>query len=458
MTAPDRFKVLVVDDEKLSRLTTKQQLIAADYDADCVSDPFQALSRLENENWDLVLTDLRMSGMDGIEFLKRIKQEHPVVEVILMTAFGTVETAVMAMRWGATDYLTKPFKFQELDIRLKRIAEYNRTREELKLLREIVGDPQENFGLIGESPKMREVREKIASFADHPVPVLITGQTGTGKEVVARALHRQSRRNKYEFVAIGCGNIPRELAESELFGHEKGAFTGASSTRPGSFERADKGTLLLDDIDDLPLEIQVKLLRVLQEGVVCPVGGVREKKVDVRVMATTKVDLEEAVAQKKFRPDLFYRLRGLEINLPPLANRGDDVLTLADLFLKKCATLEGRPNKFLEPAAAQLLLRYSWPGNVRELRRAMESAFVLANGSDIKPQSLPEFLQRDQTQHGAFTLNLDNVSSVNFPELIQSFEVQLLQWGLQRGGGSQSKAARALGLPRTTLQSKLGHL
>ena len=214
----------------------------------------------------------------------------------------------------------------------------------------------------------------------------------------------------------------------------------------------------MDDIDDLPLEIQVKLLRVLQEGVVCPVGGVREKRVDVRVMATTKVDLEEAVAQKKFRPDLFYRLRGLEIDLPPLASRGDDVLTLADLFLKKCATLEGRPNKFLEPAAAQLLLRYSWPGNVRELRRAMESAFVLANGSDIKPQSLPEFLQRDQTQHGAFTLNLDNVNSVNLPELIQSFEAQLLQWGLQRGGGSQSKAARALGLPRTTLQSKLGHL
>ncbi len=216
--------------------------------------------------------------------------------------------------------------------------------------------------------------------------------------------------------------------------------------------------MLLDDIDDLPLELQVKLLRVLQEGVISPVGGVEERKVDVRVVATTKVDLEKAVAEDKFRPDLFYRLRGLEIDLPPLANRGDDVLALADLFLKKCAALESRPNKALEPAAAQLLLRYSWPGNVRELRRAMESAFVMANGDDIKAKSLPDFLRRDESQQGEFSLNLDHVDAVDLPALVQSFENQLIQWGLQRGKGSQSKAARALGLPRTTLQSKMGHM
>jgi DNA-binding NtrC family response regulator len=458
MTSSDPFRILVVDDEKLSRVTTRRQLEGAGYMADSVSDPFEALNRMDDQKWDVVLTDLRMPGMDGIEFLKKIKANHPQVEVILMTAFGTVETAVTAMRWGATDYLTKPFKFQELDIRLKRIAEHSRTREELELLRKLMGDTKENFGLIGDSKKMRAVREKIASFADHTVPVLVTGETGTGKEVVAQALHRHSRRRDSNFVAVGCGNIPRELAESELFGHEKGAFTGATSSRLGSFERADRGTLLLDDIDDLPLELQVKLLRVLQEGVISPVGGGKERHVDVRVVATTKVDLEKAVAEDKFRPDLFYRLRGLEINLPPLANRGDDILALADLFLKKCAALESRPNKLLEPAAAQLLMRYTWPGNVRELRRAMESAFVMANGDDIKAKSLPDFLRRDESQQGEFSLNLEHVESVDLPALVQSFENQLIQWGLQRGMGSQSRAARALGLPRTTLQSKMGNM
>jgi len=454
---PPDFRILVVDDDKLSRITTTKQLTAAGFDAVSADGGFSGLNELAMGTYDVVLTDLRMPGMDGLELLAKIKEDYPAVDVILMTAFGSVENAVQAIQLGATDFLTKPFQFQELTLRLTRITELKSTRAELAMLRSIVGDTGETMGLIGGSKQMTLVRERIGFFADHTVPILITGETGTGKEVVSRALHQNSSRKNKPFVAVGCGNIPRELAESELFGHEKGAFTGAASRRIGSFEHADGGTLLLDDIDDLPLELQVKLLRVLQEGTIVRVGNTQEINVDIRIIATTKVDLEEAAEANRFRPDLFYRLRGLELHLPPLRERNADILMLANHFLKRFSP-PGSPLKGLTAEAGQMLMRYPWPGNVRELRRAMESAMVLAGAGEITPQALPSFLQRERSSSGSrFTLNLGDCTEISMQDLMLDFEKALIQWGLSKAAGSQSKAAQILGIPRTTLQSKLGN-
>lgn len=314
-----RLRVLVVDDERLSRISMVCQLKDAFYEAEACESASVALSALARANWDVVVTDLRMPGMSGLELLAEIRRQYPAVDVIVITAYGSVETAVDAMRAGAADFLTKPFGFSELDFRLKKIAELRAARSEVSSLRALI-DHSCKCGLVGGSPAIVRVCERIRAFAGHDAPVLVTGETGTGKEMVARALHNESQRANKPFIAVGCGTIPRELAESELFGHEKGSFTGASQRRKGSFERADGGTLLLDDIDDLPLDLQVKLLRVLQEGTLTRVGGSEEIKVDVRVVATSKVDLEKAASAGKFRDDVFYRLRGLEIRLPPCGN------------------------------------------------------------------------------------------------------------------------------------------
>ena len=305
------------------------------------------------------------------------------------------------------------------------------------------------------------VYELISIFSDHDAPVLVTGDTGTGKELVARALHHSGRRSNMPFVPIACGTIPSELAESELFGHEKGSFTGAHQRREGSFERADGGTVLLDDIDDLPLNMQVKLLRVLQEGTLIRVGGIKEFQVDVRIVATSKVDLLEAIEKGTFRDDLFYRLRGLEVTLPPLRERGEDVLLLAHHFLELVKTREGKEAKTLSIEAADKLRSYPWPGNVRELRRAMESAFILCKGDEIRAEHLPTFLTRlpikrsSGGDHELFKVNFDGKDELPFTELVQQFEDTMILWALSKAAGQQTKAAELLGLPRTTFQSKI---
>jgi DNA-binding NtrC family response regulator len=283
------------------------------------------------------------------------------------------------------------------------------------------------------------------------------GETGTGKEVVARALHRHGPRASHPFVAVPCGAIPRELAESELFGHEKGSFTGAAKRRTGLFEQADGGTLLLDDVDDLPLDLQVKLLRVLQEGRFTRVGGTSEVVVDVRVVATTKVTLREAVAAGKFREDVYYRLRGLELRMPPLRERGDDALLLARFFLDQLAQRHGTEAMTLSAAAVSRLRRYCWPGNVRELRRTIEAAVVVCAGGEILPEHLPEDVQDVQVVdgEGLFSLHLGACHDVPFQDVVHHFEDALIDWAMDQAAGQQGKAADLLGLPRTTLQSKL---
>lgn len=456
------LRVLVVDDERITRSTTLHQLLSEGYVAQTVGDAFHALHELEAGRWDVVVSDLRMPAMDGLELLRLIKKKHPDVDVILITAYGSVETAVTAMQEGAADYLTKPFRFPELAFRLQKLQEVRAAHQEIDALRAILHNAPAYGELVGHSAIMNGVFERIQTFADNVAPVLVTGETGTGKELVARALHLRGGRSQGPFIALSCGSIPRELAESELFGHEKGAFTNAVRRRNGSFERAHGGTLLLDDVDDLPLEIQVKLLRVLQEGTLVRVGGSEEIGVDVRIVATTKQNLEGLVAQHRFRDDVFYRLRGLEIHIPPLRERGDDVLLLAQHFLHLLAVRDDSEPKTISIEVADILRRYAWPGNVRELRRAIESAVVVCSDPEIKPEHLPEYLGKTDQQARAlaalFTLHLDRCDALAFSEQVERFEDTLIQWALTKAGGSQSHAAELLNLPRTTLQSKLARL
>ncbi len=451
----NKISVLVVDDDRLIRVSMAKQLEAAGYDAAIAASAGEALQLMASRSVDIVLSDLRMPGMGGLDFLSEIKQRFPSVEVILMTAYGSVETAVSALQQGAYDYLTKPFHFNELEVRLERIASMIAMQAEVSNLRKLLSESSQVMGLVGTSQALQTVRERVATFSKSRVPLLITGETGTGKEVVARAVHDFGGKSDLPFIPVGCGTIPGEIAESELFGHEKGAFSGAVGRHLGAFERADGGTLLLDDIDDLPLGLQVKLLRVMQEGTFNRVGGEKEIEVDVRVIATTKEDLEEKCEGGHFRPDLFYRLRGLEIHLPPLRERGDDILLLATHFLQVIAGKERSTPKHIMPDAAEVLNRYTWGGNVRELIRAMESAAILARGDEIGAADLPDFLKARTKALGLFTLNLDQAQQVSLPDLMHEFETQLIDWALARSSGRQTMAAELLGVPRTTFQSKL---
>ena len=453
----NEMSVLVVDDERLSRVTMVRQLADAGCRTTATASGDAALVQLALETWDVVLTDLRMPGMDGLELLARIRREYPDTDVLLMTAHASIETAVAAMRAGAADYLTKPFHFNELQHRLARIAEVRGYRREVANLRALLDSDREDLGLIGNSPGVLRALKQARMFAAHDAPVLITGETGTGKEVVARALHRLSRRAAGPFVAVACGAVPTSLAESELFGHERGAFTGAAGRRAGAFERAHQGTLLLDDVDDLPLEIQAALLRVLQDGTFQRVGGTSELRVDVRVLATTKVDLREAAAARVFRDDLYYRLRALEVELPPLRERGEDVLLLAQHFLRGIAR-DGAAPRALTPDAAAVLRAHAWPGNVRELRHVIEASVVSCAGSRVEPAHLPRFLSAQPTlaERSVATLDLDGRTSIPFAEVVGDVEQRLIAWALEQADGRQTRAAELLGLARTTFQSKLG--
>jgi DNA-binding NtrC family response regulator len=456
----ERLRVMVVDDDRLNRVTMLQQMLQDGYVVTTVENAFQALEQLETGGWDAVVTDMRMPTMDGLELLRSIKARFPDVDVILITAYGSVETAVTAMQEGAADYLTKPFRFPELVFRLHKLEEARAARQEISTLHAFLDNAPSYYGLVGHSSLMKNVYERIRNFAANVAPVLVEGETGTGKELVARALHLQGGRAKEPFVALSCGSIPRELAESELFGHEKGAFTNAIQRRKGNFERAHRGTLLLDDVDDLPLEMQVKLLRVLQEGTIVRVGGGEEIAVDVRVVATTKQSLDKLVAEGRFRDDLFYRLRGLEIHLPPLRERGDDVLLVARHFLDLLAIRDRSEPKRLSADASEILCRHNWPGNVRELRRALESACVVCHGAEISAQDVPEYLRQvdlgGRASASLFTLHLDRSQSLHFNEQVERFEDALIQWALTKAGGQQLHAAELLNLPRTTFQSKIG--
>jgi two-component system, NtrC family, response regulator AtoC len=381
-------KIVVIDDEVNAASALETLLHEDGYEVARAHDGVSGLQLLEKTDPDVVLTDLRMPGMDGIELLTRIKDIRPETMVILMTAYGTVKTAVKAMKLGAEDYLGKPIDVEELEVILQKAVEKKRLLEEARLLRERLDHKYNLDNLVGESPGMLAAFKTIRQVAGASASVLLLGESGTGKELFAQALHQNSPRRAKPFVRVACATLPETLLESELFGHEKGSFTGAVYSRAGRFEAADGGTLFLDEIGDISPTVQVKLLRFLEEREFERVGGNRTYKVDVRIVAATHRDLRQKLEDGSFRDDLYYRLNVIEVTIPPLRERGGDVPLLAQHFLRKYAAANGKSLSFTDEALA-LLLQHRWPGNVRELENAIERAVVLADGDQLTPYHFP---------------------------------------------------------------------
>jgi DNA-binding NtrC family response regulator len=452
--------ILVVDDDALSRAALTDMLHRAGHDPVGASSGAQALERFQAGIFDAVITDLRMPRMDGMELLRRLRKRDPRVPVVLVTAYGSVQTAVEAMKEGASDYVTKPFSSDEILATLHRLVDLERLERENKSLKQELSARHGFAGIVGQSAPMGEVFDQIRMAADSMATVLIEGESGTGKELVARALHFQSRRSEGPFVAVSCATLAENLLESELFGHERGAFTGAVGARAGRAEQADGGTLFLDDADDIPLSAQVKLLRLLQERTVERLGSNRSRKVDVRVVVATKIDLRQAVADGTFREDLYYRVSVLPIRLPRLRDRRGDIPLLMEHFLQRFAERDGRAPLSVEPDALRQLERYTWPGNVRELENVMERlSLTCAQGScgcDNLPRELTELSDEESLRCLAAEPPPEGLDLLD--ELAR-LEAHYIRWALERTQGNKSKAARLLRLSRTTLadhMTKLG--
>ncbi len=395
-----------------------------------------------------------MPGMSGMEVLAHFVKHHPEMPVIVLTGFGTIETAVEAIKLGAYDYLSKPANPDEIVLTLKRAIEHKDLKEENVALRSQIQEQHRPDRLIGQSSAIHHLYRIIKRVAKTDSTVLITGESGTGKELVANAIHYQSPRRDMPFVPINCGAIPEELLESELFGHEKGAFTGAFKERRGRFELANKGTVFLDEIGEMSPKLQVKLLRFLQETKFQRVGGSRTVEVDVRILAATNKDLERAVAENQFREDLFYRLNVIPIHVPPLRERAGDIALLIQYFLKQHCLKKNIPQKQMSEAAVESLKHYDWPGNVRELENVIERLVILTDPDEIQFLDLPQRMQTAVQQPDATHIELGQYG-INLKETLDSLENRLIADALQRAGGVKNKAAKLLGLNRTTLIEKM---
>ncbi|MCP4715757.1 MAG: sigma-54-dependent Fis family transcriptional regulator [Deltaproteobacteria bacterium] len=443
--------ILIIDDEENMRHVLQALLEKEGYTTALAADGQAGLELLEQKHFDLVLCDVRMPRMDGIEFLKHVCARNITATIITMSAYGTIDLAVETMQLGAYDYISKPFKPPEILLALKKAEERERLKEENVRLRSAV-ELQYSFGnLIGTSPAIQEIFTMIKKVAGFKSSVLITGESGTGKELVARAIHYNSPRKNSTFLAINCGAIPESLLESELFGHKKGSFTGATQDRKGIFEEADEGTLFLDEIGDIPLNLQVKLLRALQEGEIRRVGEERPLAVDVRVIAATGKNLEKEVAGHTFREDLFYRLNVLPVHLPPLRERRDDIELLARHFIKKYNISHNLAINGLRSAALQKLLQYSWPGNIRELENIIERAMILAEHDMLDIDTLPENIVAP-VENACDDLP-QNTYSIR--QACKSIEAQLIRKALQKTHGNKSRAAKLLEISYPALLTKI---
>ncbi len=450
-------EILIVDDEEVVQDVLKSLLEKNGYRATSAYSAEEALEIIEDKDWNLVLLDLMLPGMSGLEALAEIMRKNPDLPVIMITAFGTIESAVKAMKLGAYHYLTKPFKNEEVLILIEKAMEQRELKRENLFLKRAIVERHRFEQLIGKSKKMLEIYRLIEQIAPSKSTVLIEGESGTGKELVARAIHTKSPRSSSPFVVVNSMNIPSELLESNLFGHIKGAFTGATSDKKGLFDVADKGSIFFDEISTIKPDVQSKLLRVIQEREFLPLGSVESNKVDVRIIAATNTDLKTLVEKGDFREDLFYRINVITLVLPPLRERKEDIPILVSHFLEKYSAENGKKVQKVAKPVMETLMDYNWPGNVRELENFIERAVVLTEAEEINEDLLTEeiiqFLRcKAQPSLPSFT------TEMTFNKAVESYERQMIVEALRRCGGVQKKAAEFLGIKATTLNEKIKKL
>ena len=447
--------ILVVEDEAKMRRLLELNLAEEGYTPLTAADAEAGLNILRQEKIDLIVTDLRLPGMNGLEFLQAVKRTNATLPVVVMTAYGTVETAVEAMKAGASDYILKPFGMEEIKLILRKELDVHRLREENRSLREALGQRYQFRNIVAYSPKMQEVLGTVERVAPTNSTVLLGGESGVGKDLIARAIHEHSRRAGEAFIKVNCTAIPENLLESELFGYEKGAFTGANTTKPGRFELADKGTIFLDEIGDVPGTIQVKLLHVLQDRQFERLGGTKTLKVDVRVIAATNQDLRAALEQGTFREDLYYRLNVVPISIPPLRERKEEIPYLVDYFIERFAREAGKALSGVTPAALRMLTDFHWPGNVRELENIIERGVALSAGTVIDVADIRLDVARPASSPSS------TADSAPFPPAgvtLEQFEDEIIREALRRANGNKSQAARLLGLSRNALRYRLAKI
>jgi two-component system response regulator PilR (NtrC family) len=445
-------RIIIVEDEETLRNTLASVLEEEGYEVSKKNDAASAVEAIREENFDLVITDLKMPGMDGINLLQKVMKMSPQTFVILMTAYGTVETAVEAMQKGAYDYIMKPFLFDDVLNKLKRLFQYKRVALENQVLRQELEERFDFFNIIGESPLIQKVIDLVRKVAPTRSNILIAGESGTGKELIARAIHYSSPRKDMGFIPITCSAIPESLLESELFGHKKGAFTGADREKKGLFEVAQSGTLLLDEIGEMPLTLQAKLLRVIEEKEILPLGGTKTVPVDVRIIAATNKDLVKEVENGKFREDLFYRLNVVTIQLPPLRERTEDIPLLVRHFLQKLNKELKKSFRGVSNDGMRALLNAQWKGNVRELENVLERAIILGEGEFITLKDLPEgSVGRDSTSPGGFPTG-------HLREVVKDTERRYILRLLREASGDKQTAAENLGMSLSSLYRKIEEL
>ena len=449
--------LLVVDDEKNMRLSLQTVLEGESYDVRLADSAEAGLKLIQQETFFMVITDARLGGMSGYEFLKMVAEKRPDLPVIMITAYATPKLAVEAIKSGATDYLAKPFEPDELLHAVGRCAERHRLLAENAALKARAGNGIRIENIVGDSPKMQELRQLIQTVAPTDATVLILGESGTGKELIAGAIHFHSRRASAHYVRLNCAAIPETLLESELFGYERGAFTGAHRTKRGYVEEADGGTIFLDEIGDMSRPLQAKLLRFLEDGSFTRVGGTQELRVQVRLIAATNRNIVEAIKKGEFREDLFHRLNVMQFRPPPLRERGTDIALLARNFLRVFALKLGRTVKDISPLAMHALQAHSWPGNVRELRNVIERAVILEPSEFIQPASLPDFEVESRLRDGPVEKSGSSRRG-SLPEALLRFEKEMILDALEASDGSLSRAAAALDLSRHSLRYRMGRL